>query len=619
MLDSTGTITVEKLEALIEGTLNEQALAVLIPTDDVSILPDMQMRAVYNVLAFVGLRDVAEARIEAWLADKTTLSADHDDAIARLRAEPPKSHTMHQVRSVIRAAAALFHPALRAKMAEEQKATRDATAERVRKEVEAAADEHNQKRAARVAELNEKYQVVNDRGKVLVVERPYDPMLNRFRIQAMRFEDFEKLFRKEQIQVGFKKNRKGEDVPEFMGVGSYWLKHPDRKTYDGGLILDPSGKVARPNQMNLWRGFNVEPREGSCIRFREHLLNNICGGVEEHFNYFWKWCARAVQFPDQPGEVALVMRGGKGSGKGWVARTLMRLFGQHGMQISSSEHLVGKHNAHLEDCIFLFADEAFFAGAKADIGKLNRLITEPTMDIEPKFRDMRSVPNFLHIVMASNEKWVVPASLDERRYFVLDVLGTKVGDFGYFRAIRDELESGGYAALLYDLLRVDLTDFNVRDVPVTEALNRQKELSLDTTNKWWLECLHRGYVWESKGQSNYFGEWHDEMATEQLLASYLAYAKRVNERDPLSPITHGVFMTKVSVREKRLKAGAVVAEKQTEAGWQAITKPKRTWGYVLGTLAEARKKFEEETKLPFKWPGDGSEEPDDDGSDKPPF
>ena len=58
----------------------------------------------------------------------------------------------------------------------------------------------------------------------------------------------------------------------------------------------------------------------------------------------------------------------------------MRILGQHALHISNSKHLVGNFNAHLRDCVLLFADEAFYAGDKAHVGVLNSLITEPYPD-----------------------------------------------------------------------------------------------------------------------------------------------------------------------------------------------------------------------------------------------
>ena len=69
----------------------------------------------------------------------------------------------------------------------------------------------------------------------------------------------------------------------------------------------------------------------------------------------------------------------------------------------------------------LFADEAFFAGDKQHDGVLKGLITEPTLPIEGKFQNVVEVLNVLHVMIASNSDWIVPASQDERRYCVLDV------------------------------------------------------------------------------------------------------------------------------------------------------------------------------------------------------
>ena len=88
-------------------------------------------------------------------------------------------------------------------------------------------------------------------------------------------------------------------------------------------------------------------------------------------------------------------------------------------------------------------------------------------------------PNRLHVMMASNERWVVAASMNSRRYFVLEVSDARKGDFPYFDAIVKQMQAGGgYEAMPHDLLTRDISAFNVRDVPTTEGLQRQRSLSL---------------------------------------------------------------------------------------------------------------------------------------------
>ena len=65
------------------------------------------------------------------------------------------------------------------------------------------------------------------------------------------------------------------------------------------------------------------------------------------------------------------------SATGPIARAIIRIFGRHGQRISNSRHLVGNLDLPLRDLVFLFPDEAFFAGDSANVGALNALITEP--------------------------------------------------------------------------------------------------------------------------------------------------------------------------------------------------------------------------------------------------
>jgi phage/plasmid-associated DNA primase len=160
---------------------------------------------------------------------------------------------------------------------------------------------------------------------------------------------------------------------------------------------------------NLWRGFACEPIAGSWDKLKNHIHEIICAGNKILFEYLLDWIARLFQQPSLPGEVAIVLKGEEGSGKGILCRAVIDILGQHGLHITSSDHLVGKFNAHLRDCIALFADEAFFAGDRQHIGRLKALITEPSIAIEGKGRDVVFVKNRLHVMMAANDDWVIPA------------------------------------------------------------------------------------------------------------------------------------------------------------------------------------------------------------------
>jgi hypothetical protein len=313
---------------------------------------------------------------------------------------------------------------------------------------------------------------------------------NRLLYERMGERDFQLLHRNQWAEVEVVEN--GQTAMKRVQLGKYWLDHAKRRTYER-VVFDPTpGAVVPPGTLNLWRGFAVTPTPGRWPRLDAHLREVICGGVDSYYRYFRRSLARAVQRPDLRGEVANVLRGAKGAGKGVVGNALARAFGQHGLHISSPHHLTGHFNAHLRDCAFLFVDEGFWAGDKAGESVLKALITEPTMMIEAKYQNAVSVENRLSILMASNADWVVPATRDERRFFVLDVAETHVGDRPYFRVLHEELENGGLAAFLYDLHHDDLSGFDHRDVPSTGALEQQIVQSMDPMDEWWYERLREG-------------------------------------------------------------------------------------------------------------------------------
>ena len=277
-----------------------------------------------------------------------------------------------------------------------------------------------------------------------------------------------------------------------VSLGSFWLSHPRRRQY-ARLDLVPHGPTVLPGQVfNLWRGFGVDPKEGDWPLLRNHVHEVLANGDPRFADYILRWTAWVLQHPGERPEAALVLRGGKGSGKGVWGDVLMIIFGEHGLQIFDPTHLTGKHNQHLQNKLFLFADEAFWAGDKTAERTLKGIVTEKRMMIEPKGVNAFPWPNRLSIYMAANADWVVPASHDERRYAVGNVNERWKQNEDYFVPLFAEIKAGGAAAMLYDLLRMDLGDWHPRKVPQTKALLEQKMLSLTGLEQWWVSMLNVG-------------------------------------------------------------------------------------------------------------------------------
>ena len=449
-------------------------------------------------------------------------------------------------------------------------------------------------------ELNEKHAVIGDiGGKCRIICEVYDQDMKRSRISKQTFEDFRNRYNNKRVQVAVDPK---SGAPIYKPMGTWWTGHENRRQYDT-IVFSPNREVE--NAYNLWQGFNCQATPGNKHEgLLEHVRVNVCSNNIEHYNYLIGWLARLVQDPGTPGQVAVVMRGKRGTGKGFLVKQIGALFGRHFLQVSDSKHLTGSFNAHLRDVVLLFGDEAFFAGDKRHESVLKTLITEDNIVIEGKGIDAESALNYVHLFMASNETWVVPAGLDERRFFVLDVGEEKKQKSGYFKGLQTQMDDGGLENLLHYLLSYDLSDYEVRDVPKTDALLDQKILSMGVDLKWFYERLKDGRL--IKTQHN----WEKRMIKEVLYNDYIAdsqLARRGNFNHTMT--TFAKFV------ESCCPKGALNSRQETcevpttnDHGMQTLQK-RRAYVWYFPSLDVLRDHWDKEMGGPYPWPKwEGSQE-----------
>jgi hypothetical protein len=449
--------------------------------------------------------------------------------------------------------------------------------------------------------FNAVYAVVNESGKAWVFRWRRDPALQREVLERIKRPDFMDMYANETLTIVPKKSK---PVEVTKSVAQWWWTHPLRRQYLGGVTFDPIGQVPT-GYWNLWRGFGVQPASGNWNLMREHIESVLCNGVSAHADYVLDWMAAAVQRCNEQGHVALVFRGKEGCGKGILGRWFAKLFGQHGMQIASPIQLTGRFNEHLRDLIALFADEAFFAGDKEHEGVLKALITEPTLAVEPKGLAIVLVPNLLHLMMASNSEWVIPASGDARRYAMFDVPDARIGQFAYFKAIDDQMRNGGLAAMLDDLLARDISNFEVRRVPQTEALATQKLLSLDTLDRWWLAVLERECVWRSRHGVSDFSEWTETVSTQLLYASYKQWCSENSVGRLETDVALGTRMKEIYGKGTRPRQFHITGELPTwppnKRESDLVLKKFHVPAYKIGKIKHARELFSKVRKVTGDW------------------
>jgi len=338
------------------------------------------------------------------------------------------------------------------------------------------------------------------------------------------------------------------------------------------MAFIPNGNCPE-HTYNLWRGFGVAPAPSAVGPILDYLLKVVCQNDATNYQYLVNWLASGIQHPERQGEVAVVLRGLKGVGKSTLGRLMLKIFGQHGMQITNSKHLVGNFNSHLRNTAFLFADEAFFAGDRTGENVLKGLVTEPHIVIEKKGVDAVVARNRLKILMCSNSEWVVPATSDERRFFILDVSDEQRGRVTYWQQLNNAVDNGGAAGFLHHLQQTDISKFNVRVVPNTSGLDSQKLQSLGVIESVVYSALYQGTLgfqeWTPKSSCN---------ITSRSLTDLVNSHCKDNFRhryDTQNPAVVGKKIKQLVGAERRL----------------ARTGSGREWVYELPNLVEARQTF----------------------------
>lgn len=280
--------------------------------------------------------------------------------------------------------------------------------------------------------------------------------------------------------------------PEILcSAFTYWTRQKERREYEE-VVFEPG--TQREGVYNLWRGWKYKPVQGDCSLFWAHVHDIICDGHEDRYQWLRKWLAHAVQKTSILPETAVVLTGTQGTGKGAFVQWFAELFAPHKVQVTSTENLLNRFNAHLGEAIVIFADEATWGGDKQKEGILKALITEKRLWIEQKYQPKVEVANCKRLIVASNEDWPVAIGKQDRRMVVLHLSEARQADRTYFDAFFAQRDAGGYEALMYDLLHEDLTGYRPQNRPKSDSSWLIKLRGLETYLQFWYSFLFNGEI-----------------------------------------------------------------------------------------------------------------------------
>lgn len=359
----------------------------------------------------------------------------------------------------------------------------------------------------------------------------------------------------------------GVDDDGSFKLSSEFFNNPQTTCYDG-VEFNPVGSSR--NYLNLWVGPVLAPKAGTWTLIRSFLQDVICNGDQVAFDFLMGYLAHALQRPEEKPGIMVILIGGQGIGKGTLGKILRLIWSATYWHIHKIDDVTGNFNAALERAFIVFLDEALFVGDRKASDSLKSLVTEPIIQINEKYQPARQTRSFHRFFAATNAEHFKNTERDDRRDFVLKVSEARKDDHAYWSALNQEIEHGGVAAMMHDLLAMDLSGFNVRAKPSTAALVEQKLLSLGPVERWWHNALSQG---EIDGKN----DWPDFISTTELIAAVMDFSGGKVFKKP-SAIEVVKIMRQVcpSVTNKQLQESFI-----------------RHRGLVLPDLEQARREFEQ--------------------------
>jgi Family of unknown function (DUF5906)/Bifunctional DNA primase/polymerase, N-terminal len=306
----------------------------------------------------------------------------------------------------------------------------------------------------------------------------------------------------------------------------FW--HLRATTRVAGMTFDPSQSEFVDNSqglfVNQWSGFAIPPFEGSVLDedvdpFVQYMRTVVCDDDDESYKWVVAWLSSIFKEPANKPKTALVLVGEVGAGKTFLGEKIIGTIvgGRHSIGVGGSKALVRDFNSQFDNKLFVRVDESTkFRDPTSQASLLNK-ITEDTMIVEYKGKDVVVKPNHARFMFTSNKvdsAINIDHGLNDRRFTVLAVSDWRAKDVQYWDYMHKWVGNDLNLSKVHKWLLQQQYDRTLILRPLfKEAKKALIRDSIDIFDDWLIEMVNREFPLSFEAHEHWWQAFHDEKSS----------------------------------------------------------------------------------------------------------
>ena len=263
-----------------------------------------------------------------------------------------------------------------------------------------------------------------------------------------------------------------KDDRKYITAYDAFIAYQSRLSVKGVMFNSPTDKEI----FSIFQGFKYNVvdyiNEDIISKYLNMIKEVIADNNDDIYNYLLDWISYIIQNPGKKTETAIILKGLQGIGKNTFTDILCELLsGYSENNVNQISELTGNFNSVLESKMLLVLNELKNVGEDrlANFDTLKSIITDKTIRINEKNQPRRTSENVANLIFVTNNSYPVKIESGDRRYVVLLCNGKYKNNNDYWTNMYNSFTPEFYSHLLTYFINRDITEFNPRVIPMTEA------------------------------------------------------------------------------------------------------------------------------------------------------